>query len=44
MRLLPVAIIAVACYTAGMIHGEWRIVDKLIEFQKIGEKYERTLD
>jgi hypothetical protein len=48
MNALPVVIIAIACYTAGMIHGRWQVLSQVeIYFNQIQpnfEKNERTLD
>lgn len=42
MNILPVVIIAVACYTAGYIHGEWS--SSITIYQLEIENNERTLD
>jgi hypothetical protein len=47
MNIIAVVIIAVACYTAGMIHGEWRTlanIESHINQQTKLNDYERTLD
>jgi len=48
MRILPVAIISVACYAAGVIHGRWQVLSQfesyLNQIQPNFEKNERTLD
>lgn len=48
MNIISIVIIAVACYTAGMIHGEWRtlanIESHIIQSTTKINEHERTLD
>lgn len=48
MNIIAVVIVAVACYTAGMIHGEWRTLANIESYinqstTKLND-HERTLD
>lgn len=35
MNIIPVALIALACYAAGYIHGEWSLADRLFKQTEI---------
>jgi uncharacterized membrane protein YqjE len=44
MKILPVAIVAVVCYTVGMIHGRWQVLSRIEDYLIQIEKNESTLD
>lgn len=48
MKILPVVIIAIACYAAGMMHGQWLALSRIENYLNLLElnykQNERTLD